>query len=107
MGDSLIYVSTCSILIPGILGLVKFRKINQVYYFFIIFIWAGIINEGLSYVLIQSGRSNAINSNIYLLTESILILFLFKGWHLFQNSMQVFYAVFILFTGVWILESFV
>ena len=62
-----VILSAFSIFIAGIIGLVRFRKINKIYWPLIFAIWLACINEVLSYSLFINNHSTAINNNIYVL----------------------------------------
>lgn len=68
-----------SILFPGIVGLLRFRKIAERYYPFLYLIWIGCINEGISTYLIFNSENTITNNNIYVLVESLLIVWLFQN----------------------------
>lgn len=86
-------ILTFTIVVPAIIGLVRFSKIHQAYYPFIFCIWLGLINETIGTIVISLGYYNIINFNIYLLIESILITWQFKNWNLFQKRKIVFPAI--------------
>src|SRR5204863_130434 len=73
-----------SISIPALIGLVRFSKISNVFYPILYCIWIGLLNEIISYVMIQNGYQNGINNNIYALIESLLIDWNFKNWTVFH-----------------------
>jgi hypothetical protein len=79
-----------SIIIPVVISLVRFSKINQAYYPFIFCIWTGFINESTSAILLNLGHYNVINFNIYLLIESLLITWQFNLWGLFKKMQNTF-----------------
>jgi len=92
--------------IPAIIGLIRIKRISQVYFPFILLLWVGLASEIVTTVLINRGLSNALSSNIYVLLESVLILFFFERMDLFK-SRQIFYLLLFLFAGGWIVENFV
>jgi len=106
MGFQFTVLSSFSILIAGIISLIRFKKINKSYYPFIITIILACINEILSDYLIKTGKSNSINGNVYVCIESLLILFQFRNWGSFNNRKYLFWYLFYLFIGVWIAENF-
>lgn len=88
--------------IPSIIGLVRFTKIDRAYYPFLYAIWLGFINEIISFMLIRNGKSNAINSNIYVLFEALLLSWFFKkqGSEVIKEKVYRFFiVVLILFWG--------
>jgi hypothetical protein len=107
MSHTLVKILGFSILIPAVAGLIGVRKINPVYYPFLFCIWAGLINEAVSYTLIdQFHMSNAVNTNIYCLVESLLYVWLFKRLGLFRT--ERFHLLLVIFLCViWSLENLV
>lgn len=69
-----------SIAIPALISAIRLKPTFSTLYPFIFFIWFGLINETLSLVLIYTTGSNAINANIYVLIEYLVILFQFSKW---------------------------
>ena len=95
-----------SILLAALIGLVRFKFINPVYYPFILLLWIGLVNEIISTVIISYGASNAINSNVYTLVEAILLLALFRNWGLFDRQPKMFTWFLLLFIATWIADNF-
>ena len=96
-----------SIIVPALVAIIRVNKINRRYYPFILCICIGFLNECISYTLMDFFHlSNAINTNIYCLVESLLYVFLFKNFGLFKN--QRFYVILISFLcAAWIFENLV
>lgn len=92
------------IIIPAIIGWVRYKKISSAYLPFLILIWVGALNEFISVVSIHFFRSNILNYNLYLLVESILILWQFRRWQLFEKEKN-YYILQALFVGGWLLET--
>lgn len=107
MSYQLIELLGYSIGIAAIVGLIRIRLIDRVYFPFIILLWAGLLNEIVNSVVINRGYSNALNSNIYVLVEALLILLFFYRLGLFREKPYVFFGLLLLFTGVWIAENFI
>src|SRR5688572_30071212 len=106
MGFYLIVSMSLSILIAGIISLVRFKKIDKRYYPFFFLVWAGCINEILSITLILKGYETLVNSNIFVLTSAFLITWFFKEKGLFRKK-WVFYGWIIVFSLVWITDTLV
>ncbi len=107
MNQYIIAIISFSIIIAGVVGLIRFNKINSDYYPFLFFLWLGLINEIISFYLIKHHSSNAINNNIFYLIESLLIAYQFRNWHLFKKGKNIYYLTLILFFLSWIAENFV
>lgn len=104
MNFYLILVFSASVFIPGIIGLIRYPTMDSRYYPFIYFIWAGCINEGISIALAMKSMSNYINSNIYVLLASLLLVWFFKEQRLFDRRRAEPYIVLFVFTCVWLIE---
>src|SRR5688500_2922890 len=102
MSDLLILLLVSSIVIPVWLSIARFRTIDKNYLPFIFFLWLSIIIDLADSVL--STHSSIIWTNIYYFFESIIILWQFKKWGLFENNkktIKLLYTCFILF---WLVE---
>ena len=106
MSFELIVILSFSVLIAAGLSLIKFSKIRNIYYPFIYVIWLASLNEIISYVLVRNGMYNIINSNIYCLFESLLLLWFFKNLGSFQSQKWVFPALGLAFFVSWIVDNF-
>ena len=98
------HVSTASVALPCILGMVMYSKIPYLYKPFLYFIWTGSLNELLSLILVNTGHTNLVNSNIYVLLEYALILFIFFRWNE-PRKRNRFYVLFLSGLLVWVLEN--
>ena len=83
-----------SILIAGIIALLRFNKSFMPYFPFILCIWIGCVNELLSYFLWQNGWHTSVNNNIYVLAEATLFLLFFRNMGLFEKQPPVFWGLF-------------
>jgi hypothetical protein len=95
-----------SIFIPGIVALYRYRSIERSYYPFIYCLWLGCLNETISTYLIFNYHQTLINNNIYVLTESILLLWFFYRTRLSVNK-NIFYLLAGVFLAIWISENFI
>ncbi|MFL5740654.1 MAG: hypothetical protein ACJ75B_10585 [Flavisolibacter sp.] len=96
-----------SILIAAIIALVRFKSISRVYYPFIYCLWIGSVNEILAVILEQRGMHTLMTNNIYVLLESLLLVWLFKNLSLFRYRPKLYYLLIGLFICGWIAENFV
>ena len=86
MDSKFIELLSFSIVIPACTAIIRFNKINSVYFPFILCLWIGLLNEIISYFLLNTFHvSNNINNNIYLLLEAVLFVWLFRKWNLFSS----------------------
>src|SRR6266480_4068900 len=106
MSNALVLISSFSIIIPALMGWVRFKQIHPTYYPFIFCIWIGLLNEVISFLVTNSHHSNAVNSNIYVLLEGGLILWQFERWGNFTRKEVYFISYLVLFVAVWIMENF-
>jgi hypothetical protein len=96
-----------SILIPAIIGLIRFSKINTAYQPFILFCVLDVLNHTLSVVLINVYHANTINSNIFILIEAILFVVLFRNWGVFKRRSLIFYITIAVVALFWIIDNLV
>lgn len=96
-----------SIFIAGIIALIRFNKINKCYYPFLYCIWIACVNELLSFILFKNNSSTSINSNLYVLIESLLIIWLFQRLKRFNKQNYLFLIIAISFLIIWCIENFV
>lgn len=96
-----------SIIFAVVIGIIRFKKIPVRYHPFVFLVWLALLNEILSSVFIYLFRNNAVNSNLYVLFEFLLIFWLFKNWGLFHKK-QLFYktCLFVL-PLIWLLDTII
>ncbi len=100
-------VLSFTIIIPVVVSWWRFKKIPPVYHPFIFCLWLGLLNEVLSYVLSRVIHSNAVNSNLYVLAESLLLLWQFHRWQLFGKWPPLATITACAFIAVWLVENFI
>lgn len=106
MNYTLAVIFDFTIIIPALIGCIRFRQIDPAYYPFLYCIWIGLLNEIVGICIAHSGHSNAINNNIYVLFESLLLVWQFKNWGLFRRNIFLFPVLLSGFFLLWILEAF-
>lgn len=106
MNYNLVIIFSFSISIAAFIGFIRFKKIDSTLYPFIFSIWIGFINEIISFLMTKNGQTTAINNNIYVLIEALLITWQFNNWGLFRRPWFLFPLVLILFIISWIIEYF-
>jgi hypothetical protein len=106
MNFYVVLLFSASVFIPGILGLVRFPKVESNYYPFFYFIWIGCINEVISFIMIMSRKSNYISSNTYVFLASLFIAWFFRNHGVFKNRPAAFYAALAALLTLWLVESF-
>lgn len=98
--------SAYSIGLAALIAIFKIRKAAPAYLPFFIFILVGFANEIVSFYTARYLGNNSVNNNIYVLIESLLLLWQFSRWRLFDNNRylpQALGAAFVLF---WVGEAF-
>lgn len=70
---------------------------------FLLFIWVGAGNDTLSWLLIRNSSGNAVNSNIYVWVEYMILLYQFYKWR--GCNRQVFIGLILLGTGAWMVDN--
>lgn len=98
-------LSLC-IIVPALIGLIRFSKINEAFHPFIFCIWVGAVNEIYGTIIMYIQHSNIINLNIYLLAESLLLLWQFRRWNLFNKNSIWLKLIIISLLIVWVVENF-
>ena len=107
MNHSLVMILSFSIIVPAIIGIFRFRKLNQIYFPFLLCIWIGLLNELVSVLLIDFFHvSNSVNTDIYCLTEALLYTWLFRNLNLFQHTKQYILLMSFLCTA-WLIDNFI
>ena len=94
-------------MIPAIIGWVRFQKISPAFLPFLILTWVGAVNELLNFTLVIGFKQyNIINTNLYQLTEALLILWQFRRWRLFPSD-RAYLSLFVSFVLFFIIENLV
>lgn len=106
MNFYLILAFSASVFIPGMIGLIRLPQMETRYYPFVCFIWAGCFNEGISIALAMNGKSNYINSNIYVLAASLLLTWFFERNGMFGKARTTYYSLLASLILVWLVEVF-
>lgn len=92
------------IIVPAIVGWVRFSKISPAFLPFLLFIWIGTLNEIYSAIIVNFFHQyNLINSNIYMLVEVCLLLWQFKRLNLFDT--QIFNFLLLTCNVVWLADT--
>jgi hypothetical protein len=102
-----IIFSAFSIFVAGIIAVVRFRKMNKIYWPMVFVIWLASINEMLSYCLFKNNISTSINNNFYVLAEALLLLFLFRNFGIFKRLKALFWTICGGLVLLWLWENFI
>lgn len=95
-----------TILVAGVIALIKFNKISTLFYPFIFCVWAAGLNEILSYLLWKTGHFTTINNNIYVLAESVLFTLFFRNTGIFEKFPKLPVTLMAGFIFLWSWENF-
>jgi len=93
-----------SVWIAGIIGAIRYRKIDSSYYPFIYFIWLGAFNDTLGLILINFGFYTSVNGNIYVLLEALLLTYFFKRLGIFKRAFTLYIALITAHLLIWLFE---
>ncbi|RYY31667.1 MAG: hypothetical protein EOO04_00160 [Chitinophagaceae bacterium] len=104
--DLIAYISTFSIVIAAILGVIRFRQIEPSYYPFIYICWLGLVAEIVAYAY-QTKSGSLLPSNIYVLLEAFLFVWQFKLWGSFQRRRRLFHAALAAVLILWIFDNLI
>lgn len=102
---TIIKLFSLSILFAGIVAIVRFRKINKIYHPFLYLVWLACFNEILNLVFLANKLPVAVNNNIYVLLESLLILWFFKNMLFLNKKSSLFLAACIFLLALWTYEN--
>lgn len=96
-----------AIVIAGVIGLIRFRKILPSYQPFIYFTWLSLLNDTISLVVNEVFRNNSINGNVYVLLEAFLFLWLFCNWNILDSKSWTFRLLAVTLVLIWIYDNFI
>jgi hypothetical protein len=99
----IVYLSLI-VLIAGIIGAIRYKKIDSAYYPFLYFLWLGGLNEILSLTLIKLGLYSTANSNIYVLLEALLLTYFFKQLGIFRRDKTLYIVLMTAHILIWVFE---
>ncbi|MCW3074258.1 MAG: hypothetical protein JWP69_1327 [Flaviaesturariibacter sp.] len=103
MNYTITLICTFSIVIAAVTGLIRFKKIDQPYQPFLLFIWLSFFNECLSVLLAYTIRNNVINNNIFFLLQALIITWQFNNLKLFGQK-HLFPILLALLSAGWLSE---
>lgn len=94
-----------SLLLVGVLALIKFQHINPAFYPFVFLIWIGVLNESISSYLKTRIDNNSINTNIYAIAEGCLLLWFFRNTGTL-TSKYLSRSLLIILLATWVIDTF-
>lgn len=99
-------ILSLAIIFPAVISVVRVRTTDSAYLPFFILLWVGCINELLSIGLMHYGNQTAINNNIYVLLEALLILSFFRTSKISLQKYVVFFLLISSCVVFWMIENF-
>jgi hypothetical protein len=100
-------ILSASILIAALIAILRFKKLDTGCYPFVFCIWIGTVNELISIIQQEQGHTTAVNNNLYVLIEAILLVGQCWRWEAFDRRKSVFIPLFILIPITWATENFI
>jgi len=107
MNFTLVIAFSLSIYIAGIIAVIRLKKINKIYYPFLISIWLGCLSELVNSLLAGKNLNSYTNINLYILFETLLITLFFRNLGLFQFQKKLFYSIIGGLIAGWIIENII
>jgi hypothetical protein len=96
-----------SIIIPFLIGVIRYKRVLKSYHPILILFAIGLLNEILSVVFSFTIKNNAVNNNIYILIEFVLMIWQFYRWDILRsrrNTLSLILGITIL---VWVYDNLI
>jgi hypothetical protein len=104
--DIISAISTFSIVIAAVLGVLRFNSIEKSYYPFIYICWLGLLIEIVAFFF-QKANGTLMPSNVYVLFEGLLFTWQFKKWGSFRRRPWLFVVIQVAIIVLWIIDNFI
>lgn len=95
---------TFFIFVVGLIALARWRTVDTRFHPFLVLILLGCANDALSYLLVANGYQTLVNNNVYLLLESLLLLWFFQKVGVLRRRLNLLLLAAVAFVGIWISE---
>lgn len=105
MSFTLMIIFNFSILVAGLIAVIRFGKIHKSYRPVIYCVWVAGLNEIISFALVKNGYYTAINNNIYVLIEALLIIHFFNNILVFKKNKALFIIIFVCLILTWFVDN--
>jgi len=105
MPNTVLQVLSFTIIFPIILGLIRMHRIRASYQPFLLFLLLALTAEVVSEVSIWLTKSNIITSNIYMLLEAGVILYLFYTWGFLKKRPRLLIFLAVIYCITWLIEN--
>jgi len=104
---SLLALLSYIIVIAAIISIVRYFSVLTIFRPFIYYTWLASLSEILSTILSYTSRNTAVNNNIYVLLESLLLLWQFYNWRGIQRSYWYYITIGTFFMAVWVSDNII
>jgi hypothetical protein len=98
-------ISAISILLPAILGWIRFKKTDPSFHPFLFFIWSGTLTEAVGFIITRRGHHNLFVFNIYLIVSALLLLWLLKNLDI-SKANPLYNLSAAVYVVLWLVETF-
>ena len=105
MDFNIIIAFSFSIWIAAIISIFRYSSIPKIFYPFVLLVWLAALNETLTFILYKNGYPNILNSNIYSLLESFLLLLFFHGLNSFRGYKWLVISLSCLYILTWFWDN--
>ncbi|WP_343693980.1 hypothetical protein [Chitinophaga sp.] len=96
------------VIIPLVIGLIRFNKTVSSYQPFLLLLALAFISESISFICIEVLKtSNAIPFNLYGLAECMVILYQFYIWGFLKRKFRLYIVLVTMLTAGWVTENLV
>jgi hypothetical protein len=103
----IIELSTYSVFIPGIIGMLRWKVMDRSFRPFIMLIWLGCFSEVLLSIIIKLGYYTIPEVNVYFLIEALVILWFLNKQRLFERQPAWMPVLAFMFCGAWVFETLI
>lgn len=107
MVETIVNISTFSLIVAGIIALLRFKHLDRVYYPFAILLWIGSVNELLSFILVRTGHTTLLNNDVYAVAELLTLIWFFFRLGLFSRRRLLMKSIIAFSALFWVVETFV
>jgi hypothetical protein len=101
------YILSATILLPFTMILLRLKQIHWSYFPFSFLLILGVITELINFFIVNDFGSTFIVFNIYLLLETVIVLFQFCAWGFLRKKPTLFGILLAFYISFWIIENFV
>ncbi len=98
-------ISSLSISIAAVIGAIRYKKVSSDFYPFIYLLWIGLASELLCLVIALYFKNNIVIGNIYVLIESLFLLWQFSNWMNYKSGKRKYLLIGILFFAIWLTDN--